>query len=339
MNSKKLLQALALLALTSATLTPLAWAYNPQADARFDAGMKAYQSGQLSQALLSFQDAVQIDPSNMNAWYNLGSVQYQLRAFPSAADAFTRVLQARPDDVQARYMLGLSQGQLARYNDAIATLSQIPATAPIYAQAQAEVRQYQAKASDFNPLASASSVNRDYPQSRPTNMPQKTTQQVASRWTPFNRGTPARPASTSASSVAATPTITEVKSVKVPVETIIKGLYGPTGMAVAPDGTLFVANYSKNRIDKILPNGQRSVLIEGKGLSGPVGLIRHPLTGDLIVANYLGNNLMRLTPSGQLSELAAGLKKPYYLTLDSGAMAVFVSEQGSNTVSKVMLPR
>ncbi len=309
---------------------------------QFDEGLQAFQRGQLSQAMLLFRDTTQAEPANVTAWFNLGSVQYQMRSFDAAMASLQNVLQINPDDAQARYLLGLSQAQLGLLPEAIASLEKISDKAPLFAQAQAEARQLQSRLN--NPaLAQISNKSIQPPLMPPTRRAQPLLQPLVrpSVASASALGSPVQPVKPSASRKSASlPPEAKSSGKKAPVETIARGLSGPTGMAFSPDGNLFVANYSKNSIEKITPGGVKSVLIEGKGLSGPVGLVRHPASGDLIVANYLGNNLVRISSAtGKLSELSAGLKKPYCLTLDASAGVVYVSEQGTNTISRIVIPK
>jgi tetratricopeptide (TPR) repeat protein len=118
---------------------------------------------------------------------------------------------------------------------------------------------------------------------------------------------------------------------------VSSGLGGPTGIATGAAGELYVANYSKNSIVKILPNGKQQVVAQSGLLAGPIGLVRDPRNGHLYVANYLKNNLIRITPEGRMSLLATGFGKPYMLYFDVLTHTLFVSEQETNTVSKVVL--
>ncbi len=124
---------------------------------------------------------------------------------------------------------------------------------------------------------------------------------------------------------------------KFSVDTVAKGFFGPTGMAVGEGGNLFVANYSKNLIYRVDSKGQKQVFTQNNGLKGPVGLVYNPAFREFYVANYLGNTISRISLDGKVSTLASGLKKPYYLMLDLINNALYISEQESNTVSRIRL--
>ena len=86
-------------------------------------------------------------------------------------------------------------------------------------------------------------------------------------------------------------------------------IVGPTGVALGPGGTLFVADTAKNRIARV-PNaifrnsavnaGAASATVStDKNLNGPLGLVLTP-NGDLLAANGGDNNLVELTRGGKL---------------------------------------
>jgi len=85
---------------------------------------------------------------------------------------------------------------------------------------------------------------------------------------------------------------------------------GPTGVALAKDGTLYVADSLNNRIAAISDATSRyssagtgTTVVAGGALNDPLGLTIQPYTGDIVAAN--GNNglIVIISPSGyQLSK-------------------------------------
>ncbi|MBK8190090.1 MAG: tetratricopeptide repeat protein [Vampirovibrionales bacterium] len=124
---------------------------------------------------------------------------------------------------------------------------------------------------------------------------------------------------------------------KVGLERFAQGFFGPTGLAMGRDGSLFVANYSKNQIFRIAPDGAKSVFTQSDLLKGPVGLVYNSALNEFYVANYLGANIVRISADGRASVMVSGLKKPYYLLLDSPHNQLYVSEQDTNTVTRIRL--
>jgi hypothetical protein len=83
---------------------------------------------------------------------------------------------------------------------------------------------------------------------------------------------------------------------------------GPTGLAVGPDGSLFVADTVRSRIIRVPAATTRSSAVDaatgrtvaaGAPLNGPLGLTLAP-NGDLLTVNGGNNDLVELTRSGDV---------------------------------------
>ena len=130
----------------------------------------------------------------------------------------------------------------------------------------------------------------------------------------------------------------KLKAIKKPVSnSMIKvsldNFQGPTGIAKDKAGNLYVASYVSNSIWQITPGGSRKVIAKGKPINGPIGLAVDSKY-NIYVANYLSNEILKISPRGEIAILLRGIKKPYYLYLDS-AGTLYISEQGTDTVIKV----
>lgn len=81
---------------------------------------------------------------------------------------------------------------------------------------------------------------------------------------------------------------------------------GPTGLAVGPNGTLYVASTMGNSISAIpdavtrtnAASGAADILTRGGGLNGPLGLASAP-GGDLIAVNGNNGNAVEVSPGGR----------------------------------------
>ena len=295
--SSLMLAVLAFL-LSFSSVTPALFAATPQAEAYYAQAMQAYEQKGFLQAASLFQKAADADNTYVDAWFNLGAVQYRLNKYEDARTAFQKALWRSPSDNEIRYNLGASLAKLNRNAEALEQFSKIPSTHPKYTDAQAQIVA-------INTL-------------------KKTTVATKPTWTK-----PTQIVKT---------TKTNVTAVAISGSGLYaKGLVGPTGIAVGPSGELYVANYTKNNIVKILPNGTQSTVIQGGLINGPIGLVRDPRNGNLYVANYISGDVVTINPSGGVSTLKKGYGKPYYLYFDALTNRLFVSEQEGNQVSVIKL--
>ena len=87
-----------------------------------------------------------------------------------------------------------------------------------------------------------------------------------------------------------------------------------TGLAMAPDGTLFVADHGRSMLRAISPDGQV------RAVAGPFHILRDltrdPATGALFVSD--GHAILRVTPEGQVSTLLGVQDQPGYESLPAG---------------------
>ncbi|HEY9685425.1 MAG TPA: tetratricopeptide repeat protein [Coleofasciculaceae cyanobacterium] len=280
-----------------------AMAQSPEAIRSYNQGIEAYTQGRPNDALKKFQRATQLDPAYGDAYYNMGSIYYQMKQYDTARDMFQKSVNLNPGDSQAKYNLALALEKLARYEEAVNILSQIPASDPKAAQARLKLDEL-----------------------RPTLKPQ-----VAAK------PEPAKPSGPQPVRPSAMPT--QPPSSKLMLQTFSKGYDGPTGIAIGPGGYMYVANYSKNLIYRVGASGEKAVFTQGESIKGPIGLVYNPKMNELYVANYLLGNITRVNSVGKASVLVSGLNKPYNLYLDAINNVLYVSEQESNAVSRVILPQ
>ena len=119
---------------------------------------------------------------------------------------------------------------------------------------------------------------------------------------------------------------------------------GPTGDAVSPNGTLYVADTAGNRIAAV-PNallrhypvgGGGITLTRGGSLNAPLGLIVAP-NGNVVTVNANDPNAVETTPSGhqvdtvQLDPLGSG-GDLFGLTLATNVHGILFVDDGDNTL-------
>lgn len=122
---------------------------------------------------------------------------------------------------------------------------------------------------------------------------------------------------------------------------------GPTGVALAPDGTLYVADTEGNRIAAIPDASSRESPVRNGGttvshdvdLNGPLGLTLAP-NGDILTANAGDGNVVETTPSGQQTDITAddvsapgGAGVLFGLTVPPGFDGIYFVDDGTNTLN------
>lgn len=283
------------------------WSGPLDANRLYNQGVDHYSKGNTQLAIEMFERSIQMDPNNVDAYFNLGSVYYQTQQFEKARGAFENVVRLAPQDSQAKYSLALTLEKQGRNTEAIQVLQQIPSRDGRYRQATKKIEQLRQQPAQAQTQA----------------QPQK------NAW----RAKETKPSTTPAPSTPAT------GETKREIQTFANGFFGPTGMVLLPDGGLLVANYSRNMIIRVTPAGDKAVFAEGDALKGPLGMVRDTRDGAIYVVNYLSSNVVKITPAGSMSVIASGLNKPYHLLLDPSRNMLYVSEQETNTVSRILLSR
>jgi len=94
------------------------------------AGAKLHKEGKPAEAVEQFSKAVQADPGQKNAYYNMALSYYSLKQYDDAAEACQQALRIDSRFADARYMLALSHVQSKRWGDAEREAKELSAVDP-----------------------------------------------------------------------------------------------------------------------------------------------------------------------------------------------------------------
>ncbi len=113
----------------------------------------------------------------------------------------------------------------------------------------------------------------------------------------------------------------------------ISTFHAPTGIVKDTNNNIYIADFNNNSIVFISNTGDEKVIAKNGLLKGPVGLAMDKYN-NLYVANYDSSEIVLLPASGEDPHvLPIKVDKPYFLMVDNSGV-LYVSEQGSNSVSK-----
>lgn len=106
-----------------------------QAQELFYQGLQQAKTGDLSGAIASYDQALQINPSMYEVWFNLGLTLFHLGEFSEAIASYDRALELKQDSPKAWYNRGGILGELGHFEEAIASLDVALEIEPDYEEA------------------------------------------------------------------------------------------------------------------------------------------------------------------------------------------------------------
>jgi hypothetical protein len=122
---------------------------------------------------------------------------------------------------------------------------------------------------------------------------------------------------------------------------------GPTGVALAANGTLYVADTLDNRISAIsdamtrttAANDGGTTVSKGENLKQPLGLIIAP-GGDIIATNAGNGNMVEVTPQGKqvvtrTADTKTGAGSLFGLAIAPGTTGIYFVDDGDNTLKLI----
>jgi tetratricopeptide (TPR) repeat protein len=101
-----------------------------QAEEKFFHALEAHQRRRIPTAIQGYREAIQLDPSYFEAFFNLGLAAYEMKDFSTAVSAYEVALSINPTSVNARYNFALALHQANYTLDAAHELEKLVADHP-----------------------------------------------------------------------------------------------------------------------------------------------------------------------------------------------------------------
>ena len=253
-----------------------AFAYHPEAVKMYNEGIDYSKNGLYQEAIVSFSKATAIDPSFIDAYYNLGSLYEFIKDDANAIESFQELLRNNPSDEEAAYKLGTIYFRKGSYNRAQSYANLITSNSARYTEAQVLLKKINQKITELNKPKTTSTP------------PTKVTYKDFHGPTGIikdSKGNLYVANFTSSSLVQISPTGTR--------KIIAKGkpLSGPIGLVADSADNIYVANYLANTVVKITPQGEITTVL--KGVNKPYYLFLDK-TGMLYVSEQGTNTVIKI---------------------------------------------
>jgi tetratricopeptide (TPR) repeat protein len=101
----------------------------------FSQAFTLYEAERYAEALIAFENAIQLDSKYGYAYSGRALTLYQLKRYQDALMALERALQLNPNDAMAYYASGLAMEQLQKYTEALQAFERVTQLDPKYASA------------------------------------------------------------------------------------------------------------------------------------------------------------------------------------------------------------
>jgi len=339
MFMKKILVFQAALLITlfiSSLLASKAEDFNPKPASAsvYNLGLKSYEQGDLNSATSFFTKAIELDPNFVDAYFNLGAIYKKQKNYALATNAFKKATEINSGDYEAVFELASCYLENKEYNNAKKYFSIIPSS---FSKSN-EVKQNLEKADRYLAIENSTNSQKNEIVKSPEVQGQLLVDKLEKQMeqTDIKPQVPSQNPSLNNNPQALVNTLTKPKpeTINEPIRVVTNNFSGPTGIAKDSQNNIFVANFQKDNIEKIMPDGKKEVYIEKTGIKGPVGLAIDK-NDNLYVANYNGNSIVKITPNKEISVLVNNIVRPYYLFYDQASNKLFSTVQGRDALVEI----
>jgi glucose/arabinose dehydrogenase len=116
---------------------------------------------------------------------------------------------------------------------------------------------------------------------------------------------------------------------------VARGLKYPSGVAVAPNGTMYVVETSRNRVLRFTAGMRKRVVIASTGLDQPLGIARST-DGALYVPDSHHGRVVRIGAGGSLEPVATGIELPVSITAEPDGSLLIVDHVRHDQPGKIL---
>ncbi len=272
--SKKILTGIIIV--VSAVNIAFAAEISTEAKLQYNKGVDMYRLGRYDEAITAFQQAVDIDPNYIDAYYNLGSILEYIKQDDAALAVFKQIILRKPTDYEAVYKAAALSVKLGMPDQAKSYLSLIPANSIVNSKAQQ--------------LAASMKTDMQTIKHEQKQLAAQSEKISQSNAVYENLGSPTGMVTDKNGNLyVAGFSDNDIVKISPDGERRIfvkdSRLNGPIGLEIDSSGNIYVANYNANNVLKISSTGQVSVLI---------GNIQKPyclhIDGNLLFISAQGSN-------------------------------------------------
>lgn len=248
--SKKILTGL--LIAVSAVNIAFAAEISTEAKLQYNKGVDMYRLGRYDEAITAFQQAVDIDPNYIDAYYNLGSILEYIKQDDAALSVFKQIILRKPTDYEAVYKAAALSVKLGLPDQAKSYLSLIPANSIVHTKAQQ--------------LASSMQTDMQTNKHEQKELAAESEKISQSNGVYENLGSPTGMVTDKNGNLYVAG-FSDNAIVKISPDgnrrLFVKDarLNGPIGLEIDTSGNIYVANYNANNVLKVSTTGVVSVLI------------------------------------------------------------------------------
>ena len=226
--------------------------YNVDAGNYYNQGIINFQQKNYQSAIINFQNAINADPTFVDAYFNLASLYNYLNQKEKAISTYAKLLKINPNDYDATYEISKCYFDIGSYSVALKYLSQIPSTYDNFVKVQ-----------------SLSIKTKDKIKTREEQKlrVQQTVSNPENKSILFKFTSPTGIASDSKGNIYVANYTNDFISKITPQKAHLAFaknslINSPVGIAIDKFDNLYVANYETNNILKITPTAQVSIFMQ-----------------------------------------------------------------------------